>query len=167
MKLYQNWVPHPRRVFVFAPRVGYRNTQSPRTNSSGQRPSVDSVSRITGNRSIEVIMQGSLENKSRTSFEVHSSDREIDRRGEFLKLFRSSPIPPAELLYSQLSLYLPRQELSRMLALSDLYRNHLLNVNGVLMEFGTCYGRTASLRNVSTSLRQVASEFSVDFPLWR
>jgi hypothetical protein len=44
-----------------------------------------------------------------------------------------------------------------MLALSDLYRNHLLNVNGVLMEFGTCYGRTASL---FTNLRGIFEPYN-------
>jgi hypothetical protein len=78
-------------------------------------------------------------------FSVRSSAQESGRRAKFLETYNSSPIADAELMYSQLSLYLPRQELSRMLALADLYRNHVIGTNGVLMEFGTCYGRTAAL----------------------
>ena len=60
-------------------------------------------------------------------------------------------------MYSQLGLYLPRQELSRILALSDLYRNHVLSANGIMLEFGTCYGRTAS---VLTNLRGIFEPFN-------
>jgi hypothetical protein len=90
-------------------------------------------------------------------FAVRSSPQEGDRRAQFLDTFNSSPIGDAELLYSQLSLYLPRQELSRMLALADLYRGHILDTNGVLMEFGTCYGRTAALL---TNLRGIFEPFN-------
>lgn len=90
-------------------------------------------------------MPESVGNRVRTSFEVRSSEKEIGRRAKFLKMFQSAPIPPAELLYSQLSVFLPRQELSRILALSDLYRNSVMHTNGIVVEFGTCYGRTASL----------------------
>ena len=34
--LHQRWVPHPRRAFVFAPRVGYHIPPSQRTKSRGQ-----------------------------------------------------------------------------------------------------------------------------------
>jgi len=81
----------------------------------------------------------------------------MDRRAKFSETFQSSPIPRQELLYSQLSLYLPRQELSRILALAELYRNHVLETNGVLIEFGTCYGRTAALL---TNLRGIFEPFN-------
>ena len=44
-----------------------------------------------------------------------------------------------------------------MLALADLYRNHVLETNGVLLEFGTCYGRTAALL---TNLRGIFEPFN-------
>jgi hypothetical protein len=90
-------------------------------------------------------------------FATRSSDQEMDRRAKFLKTFESSPIPPAERLYSQLSLYLNRQELSRVFAMTELYRDHVLATNGVLMEFGTCYGRTSALL---TNLRGMFEPFN-------
>jgi hypothetical protein len=92
-----------------------------------------------------------------TDFAPRSSDQEIDRRANFQATFESSPIPRHELLYSQLALFLSRQELSRMLAMAELYRNHVLGTNGVLMEFGTCYGRTAALL---TNLRGIFEPFN-------
>jgi hypothetical protein len=83
--------------------------------------------------------------KQDTDFSYRSSEREKARRARFVELFQNSPIPPHELIYAQLSLYLSRQELSRLLALSDIYRTHVLETNGGLFEFGTCYGRTAAL----------------------
>ena len=74
-----------------------------------------------------------------------------------METFESSPIPRRELVYSQLSLYLTRQELSRMYAMTELYREHVLGTNGVLMEFGTCYGRTAALL---TNLRGMFEPFN-------
>lgn len=90
-------------------------------------------------------------------FAPRSSSEEMDRRAKFLETFESSPIPRPELLYSQLSLYLTRQELSRMYAMTELYRNHVLGTNGVMMEFGTCYGRTAALL---TNLRGMFEPFN-------
>jgi hypothetical protein len=94
---------------------------------------------------------------ARTLFSVRSSVKENDQRARFLETFHSSPISPPELLYSQLTLYLSRQELSRTLALADLYRNYVPETNGVLMEFGTCYGRTAALL---TNLRGIFEPFN-------
>ncbi|MCX7899678.1 MAG: class I SAM-dependent methyltransferase [Methylocystis sp.] len=83
--------------------------------------------------------------KQDTNFSYRSSTREKDARRAFVELYQNSPIPPHELVYSQLTLYLGRQELSRMLALSDIYRAHVVDTMGVMFEFGTCYGRTAAL----------------------
>jgi hypothetical protein len=78
-------------------------------------------------------------------FAPRSSETEKINRKQFAQIFAASPIPQGELVYSQLSLYLSRQELARILVLSDIYRTHVLYTNGVLFEFGTCYGRTAAL----------------------
>ncbi len=80
-----------------------------------------------------------------TDFSYRSSEREKSLRKGLVESFRNTPIPPQELLYSQLTLYLGRQELARVLALSDVYRAHVLDTNGVLFEFGACYGRTSAL----------------------
>jgi len=93
----------------------------------------------------------------KTDFAPRSSGEELERRAKFLATFQASPIPGQELLYSQLALYLPRQELSRMLSLADLYRHYVLEANGVLMEFGTCFGRTAALL---TNLRGIFEPYN-------
>src|SRR5215218_1220600 len=92
-----------------------------------------------------------------TDFGPRSSASEKERRSVFVELFDNSPIARSDLVYSQLSLYMPRQELSRLLFLSDLYRQHVLETNGILVEFGTCYGRTAS---ILTNLRAIFEPFN-------
>jgi hypothetical protein len=84
-------------------------------------------------------------NSQDTDFSYRSSTKEKAARERFIETYRNSPIPIHELLYAQLTLYLGRQELSRLLALSDIYRDHVVESNGTLFEFGTCYGRTAAL----------------------
>jgi len=98
-----------------------------------------------------------VDGKQKTDFSPRSDESEKQRRARFIDTFRQSPVPDADLVYSQLSLYLPRQELARMLALSDIYRQHVIDSNGVLMEFGTCYGRTAALL---TNLRGIFEPFN-------
>ena len=95
--------------------------------------------------------------KQQADFSPRSNELEKQRRAQYLHAFKNSPVPEADILYSQLSLYMPRQELSRILALSDIYRQHVIDSNGVLMEFGTCYGRTAA---VLTNLRGIFEPFN-------
>jgi hypothetical protein len=92
-----------------------------------------------------------------TDFSPRSSDRERSAREQYTALFANSPIDKRELLYSQLSLYLPRQELARVLVLADIYRERVLTAAGVLMEFGTCWGRTAA---VLTNLRGIFEPYN-------
>jgi hypothetical protein len=94
---------------------------------------------------------------SEPTFSVRSSPQEQQNREDFLRTYLSSPIPQGERFYSQSSLYMPRQELARVLALSDIYRNYVIETNGVLMEFGTCYGRTAALL---TNLRGILEPYN-------
>jgi hypothetical protein len=92
-----------------------------------------------------------------TNFSPRSSDAEMSQREKFARLFADSPISKTDLVYSQLALYLSRQELSRILFLSDIYRSRVLETNGILIEFGTCYGRTAS---VLTNLRGIFEPYN-------
>ena len=92
-----------------------------------------------------------------TDFSPRSSSSEKERRGDFADLFAASPIPASDLVYSQLSVYLPRQELARLIFLADVYREHVVETNGILVEFGTCYGRTASLL---TNLRGIFEPYN-------
>ena len=105
----------------------------------------------------EVCCLGAGHFMSEDAFSPRSSGIEKDRRSAFLRLFENTPIPKSELVYSQLSVFLSRQELSRMMALSDIYRQHVVEANGSMIEFGTCYGRTAAL---PTNLRGILEPYN-------
>lgn len=68
-----------------------------------------------------------------------SSPEEQDRRANFSKLYSNSPIPANEQL-SNLGLYIKRQELTKTVIMTDLYRQ-FLPVHGVIMEFGVRWGQ--------------------------
>lgn len=50
-----------------------------------------------------------------------TSEQKAQQRKEFLKEFKSSPIPDNEIL-SNLGLYINRQKLSRILFMQELYK---------------------------------------------
>jgi hypothetical protein len=81
---------------------------------------------------------------------LQASSDEIDAYRDLVKHLQHSPIPPGEML-ANLSLYLTRSSLGQILFMSDLY-SKILNVHGVVMEFGNRWGRNlalfSSLRNV-------------------
>ncbi len=77
-----------------------------------------------------------------TRLERHGAD-ERAVRSELAGLLQSSPIPPAELI-ENLGLYAPRQALSRLLFFHELYRR-ILDVHGVILDFGCRYGQTLAL----------------------
>lgn len=80
---------------------------------------------------------------------------ESARRGGFLDLMRSCPIPDSELLMN-LGLFLTPQTLSRILFMDFLYRQ-TLEVQGVVMEFGCRWGQNASL---FTAMRGIYEPFN-------
>jgi len=67
-----------------------------------------------------------------------ASEREINNRLEFLKQYKSNPIPDNEQL-ANLGLFFKRQELSKILFLDEIYRQ-IVNVHGVIIEFGVRWG---------------------------
>ena len=70
--------------------------------------------------------------------------RDEERRKEkFLELFKSCPIPENELLF-QLGLFMKRKHFSRLLYIQELYQK-ILNVHGVVMEFGVRWGQNLAL----------------------
>jgi len=97
------------------------------------------------------------DNERKYEHSPRSSAQERQSREELIRLFDRSPIPRESLFYNNLSVYLPRQELSRLLALSDIYRRHVVNSAGVMMEFGTWAGRTAT---TLTNLRGALEPFN-------
>jgi hypothetical protein len=68
-----------------------------------------------------------------------ASDNEKNKRNDFLNLYKNSPIPDSEIL-SQIGLFLKRQDLTKLLFFDNIYRK-ILNVHGVIMEFGTRWGQ--------------------------
>ena len=68
-----------------------------------------------------------------------ASKTEQDNRTKQQTLFRSSPVFANEKV-AQVGLFQRRQELSKMLFLNDLYQK-FLSVHGVIMEFGTRWGK--------------------------
>ena len=72
-----------------------------------------------------------------------SSESALNAKNELLSLFENCPIPREE-LFSHLGLFINRWQLSRMLFLNELYR-HVLDIHGVVMEFGCRYGQNLAL----------------------
>lgn len=72
-----------------------------------------------------------------------SNDKEIKNRANMLELLKETPIPDDELLYN-LGLFINRQNLSRILFMNELYKK-IINVHGVVMEFGVRWGQNLSL----------------------
>jgi hypothetical protein len=69
-----------------------------------------------------------------------SSEKEQQGRARAAQAFRNCPIPDNEVV-SNAGLFLKRQELTKHLFFADLYQNHILNVHGVMMEFGVRWGQ--------------------------
>ncbi|HTY35331.1 hypothetical protein [Mycobacterium sp.] len=69
----------------------------------------------------------------------HESERERDARERLSHLLATSPILP-EYLIDNLALYLRRHQLSDLLSMAELYKM-ILDVPGVIMEFGVLHGR--------------------------
>ncbi|MDQ7045237.1 MAG: TylF/MycF/NovP-related O-methyltransferase [Sulfurimonas sp.] len=74
---------------------------------------------------------------------VGSNNTEIDLRSSFLNQFKECPIPDTEILQN-LGLFINRQSLSRILFMHELYKK-IINVNGVIMEFGVRWGQNLAL----------------------
>src|SRR5579883_1841847 len=74
---------------------------------------------------------------------IRSSREENQAREKLLALFKSCPLPDDEVL-ANLGLFIGRPALSRIFMLSELYRK-ILNVHGVVMEFGCRWGQNLAL----------------------
>lgn len=86
----------------------------------------------------------------------HESAGEARSRQELAALMRETPIPPGELI-DNLPLYLGRKQLMDVLALDGLYRG-ILNLPGVIMEFGVRWGRHLG---TLTALRAIHEPYNV------
>jgi len=72
-----------------------------------------------------------------------STANEKECQDAFVKLLNESPIPDSELFHN-LGLYLSSKTLSRLIFFQHIYQQ-ILNVHGVVMEFGVRWGQTLSL----------------------
>src|ERR1051326_7266258 len=80
---------------------------------------------------------------------------ESESRAQLLSLMQTSPLPPGEVL-ENLGLYLTAKDLSRILFMDQLYRQ-IVEVEGVIVEFGTRWGNNLTL---FSQLRSIYEPFS-------
>jgi len=74
---------------------------------------------------------------------TYESSKEKELRNKFLDLYRKCPIPEEQLL-SNLGLFLNSKNLSRILFIDFIYK-HIIDVQGIVMEFGVRWGQNLSL----------------------
>lgn len=84
-----------------------------------------------------------------------ASKSEMENRETLNELFQNCPIPDNERLANS-SLFLKRQELTKILFFNDLY-SKILNVHGVIMEFGVRWGQNLVTLN---NLRGIHEPFN-------
>ncbi len=77
------------------------------------------------------------------SQELYRSEREDCIRRSFVQHFHKCPIPDGDILQN-LGLFLNSKNLSRILFMDHIYRQ-IVDVHGVIMEFGTRWGQNLSL----------------------
>jgi len=83
----------------------------------------------------------------RTGQAVSNSGRptanDQENRRKLMELLKRTPLPADDLVHN-LGLYLSRQSLARILYMAELYRE-IIDVHGVVMEFGVRWGQNMSL----------------------
>jgi hypothetical protein len=84
-----------------------------------------------------------------------SSSTEQENRKKFFDTFINSPIPDNEKLFN-LGLYIKRQDFSKQLFFNEIYQQ-ILNVHGVIMEFGVRWGQNLVTLN---NLRGIYEPFN-------
>jgi len=88
--------------------------------------------------------------KDKYAIKTYSSDSELNTRLDFAEHFKNSPIPTDQIL-SNMGLFLNSKSLSRLLFMDHLYKQ-IVDVMGVVMEFGTRWGpnlgQFAALRGI-------------------
>lgn len=73
----------------------------------------------------------------------NASEREREIREQLVAQFKQCPIPDNELMQN-LPLFISRQNLSQILFVHEMYQ-HIVDVHGVIMEFGVRWGRNLAL----------------------
>ncbi len=93
--------------------------------------------------------------QNKISMFTYGDADEKDRRKEFVQLIKDCPIPNNELLLN-MGMFLTPQTLSRVLFMDFLYKQ-ILEVQGVIIEFGCRWGQNLSL---FSALRGVYEPFN-------
>lgn len=75
--------------------------------------------------------------------ELYRSKEEEDVRNSFAQHFRNCPIPDNDILQN-LGLFISSKNLSRILFIDHIYKQ-ILDVHGIVIEFGTRWGQNMSL----------------------
>jgi len=88
-------------------------------------------------------MNHRVEKQKNINVIVGSTKEQITAKNKLAKFIRESNIPDQELL-DNLGLYLTRQNISRILLMQKLYKK-IIDVPGVVMEFGVRWGQNISL----------------------
>lgn len=73
----------------------------------------------------------------------YTSSFDEETQNNFVEHLKTTPIPKEELL-NNLFLFMPRRFLTHLLYLDDIYKR-ILNVHGVIMEFGVRWGRNLAI----------------------
>jgi hypothetical protein len=68
-----------------------------------------------------------------------ASEAELEKRNNFLELYKNCPIPENEKLTNS-GLFVKRQDLTKQLFLNDLY-SKIVDVHGIILEFGVRWGQ--------------------------
>lgn len=92
---------------------------------------------------------------TKKAIKTYESGSEKDSRARLSGLLKGSPIPEDQLL-SNLGLFLDSKSLSRLLFMDFLYRQ-IVDVQGIVMEFGTRWGQNLAL---FTALRGIYEPFN-------
>jgi len=84
-----------------------------------------------------------------------ATDEQVENREKITGLFRKRPMPDEHLL-SNLGLYMRSSALAKILFMNELYE-HILDIPGVIMEFGTWWGQNLVL---AENLRAIYEPFN-------
>jgi len=89
--------------------------------------------------------------------ESRTSEEKLKHREKLYKLFKERPLPDDQLLVN-LGMYMRSSALTKILYLNELYQL-ILNIPGVIMEFGTWWGQNIILFE---NLRAIYEPFNYD-----
>lgn len=108
-----------------------------------------------------------IDTKSEVGINRHYNINDVESRNQMKKLLFDSPIPEEELL-NNISLFLDRRTISRLLFINEIYQK-ILNVHGNIFEFGVRYGQNIAL---FTGLRGIYEPFNhnrkvIGFDTWQ